>query len=108
MKRIKLGLFVGGGIGIVLFGMTTPPVVESDAYAQTPILPLAAAISVGEHGILTSFQHPSSEPMDAASLLGSGHCPGDMVEIDGEFCPNLQQKCLRWLDPDTQMRCAEF
>lgn len=37
-----------------------------------------------------------------------GACPDDMVEVEGDFCPWVEQKCLRWLDPETKMRCAEF
>jgi len=37
-----------------------------------------------------------------------GACPDDMVEVEGDFCPFVEQKCLRWLDPETKMRCAEF
>lgn len=44
-------------------------------------------------------------------------CPDDMVEVSGEFCPEVKQVCKRWLDTDTRpeansgigpMRCAEF
>ena len=44
-------------------------------------------------------------------------CPSDMQEVSGDWCPNVEQKCLRWLDTDTRpeansgigpMRCAEF
>ena len=38
----------------------------------------------------------------------NAHCPDDMVEVEGNHCSHLDQKCLRWLDPETQMRCAEF
>jgi formylglycine-generating enzyme required for sulfatase activity len=31
-----------------------------------------------------------------------------MVEVDGEYCPLVDQKCLRWLDPDVKLRCAQF
>jgi formylglycine-generating enzyme required for sulfatase activity len=31
-----------------------------------------------------------------------------MLEVEGEYCPNVEQRCLRWLDPDKQLRCAEF
>jgi sulfatase modifying factor 1 len=42
-----------------------------------------------------------------ASAGGSRCAPGT-VEVEGDYCPNVEQKCLRWLDPETQMRCAEF
>nr|MDO8113390.1 SUMF1/EgtB/PvdO family nonheme iron enzyme [Candidatus Sigynarchaeota archaeon] len=48
---------------------------------------------------------------------GSSSCPGDMKEVKGEWCPQVEQKCLRWLDVDQRpeansgigpLRCAEF
>jgi formylglycine-generating enzyme required for sulfatase activity len=41
------------------------------------------------------------------ALIETPHCPDNMVEIDGDYCPNVQEICLKWLDT-TQMRCAEF
>lgn len=38
----------------------------------------------------------------------SSSCPNGMIEVEGDYCPNIEQKCLRWLDPDTRMRCGEF
>jgi formylglycine-generating enzyme required for sulfatase activity len=31
-----------------------------------------------------------------------------MVEVEGDYCSHVEQTCLRWLDPDEKMRCAEF
>ncbi len=31
-----------------------------------------------------------------------------MQLVEGEYCTNVDQRCLRFLDQDTQMRCAEF
>jgi hypothetical protein len=31
-----------------------------------------------------------------------------MQLAEGEYCTNVDQRCLEWLDPDTQMRCARF
>lgn len=44
----------------------------------------------------------------APSDPGDTRCPEGMVEVDGEYCPALEQRCLRWLDPETKLRCAEF
>lgn len=62
--------------------------------------------------------------MQAEVVKKDSACPSDMVEVEGEFCPNLQETCLKWLDkpvcgkvdPKTKkclfmsppMRCAEF
>jgi hypothetical protein len=35
-------------------------------------------------------------------------CPPSMVEVEGDYCPLVEQKCLRWLDPPTKLQCAEF
>jgi sulfatase modifying factor 1 len=35
-------------------------------------------------------------------------CAPDMVEVVGDYCPVVEQRCLRWLDPETRLRCAEF
>lgn len=43
-----------------------------------------------------------------APLMKGGGCPDDMVEVEGDYCPWVEQKCLRYLDPETKMRCAEF
>jgi sulfatase modifying factor 1 len=55
----------------------------------------------------------SATPAPAAS----SPCPDDMRLADGEYCPEVEQRCLRWLDTDQRpeansrigpMRCAEF
>ena len=40
----------------------------------------------------------------------AGACPGDMVEVEGDYCPTLEQKCTKWIDPEGVFprRCAEF
>lgn len=40
--------------------------------------------------------------------MGGQRCPQGMRLVEGEYCPNVEQTCLRWLDPETMMRCAEF
>lgn len=49
------------------------------------------------------------KPGNSASTLPAGDtCPLDMVGIEGDYCPLVAQRCLRWLDPDTKLQCAEF
>lgn len=31
-----------------------------------------------------------------------------MIHVVGSYCTDLEQRCLRWLDPDSKLRCAEF
>jgi len=42
------------------------------------------------------------------SVESASPCPAGMVEVRGDYCPFVEQRCLRWLDPETKMRCAEF
>ena len=44
----------------------------------------------------------------AGALPSDTACPPDMVEVEGDYCPYVEQRCLRWLDPATKLQCAEF
>lgn len=41
-------------------------------------------------------------------------CPVDMKEVQGNYCPNVEETCLRWVNPDGKTidspknRCGEF
>jgi hypothetical protein len=69
---------------------------------DVPRLDLDMAVPVAA---VTGTEAAPSEPSSSA-------CPGAMVLVDGMYCPNLTQVCLRWVDPPTDMypntRCAEF
>lgn len=43
-------------------------------------------------------------------LPTAGQCPDGMVEVEGDYCPTLEQKCLRWMDAENVVprRCTEF
>lgn len=50
----------------------------------------------------------TSTPRDVDAVAA---CPSDMVEVEGDYCPWVEQKCLRYLDPpnaEPKLRCAEF
>jgi sulfatase modifying factor 1 len=128
MKRTKLGMAILGLIGAVL-------VIGSAASSQEPLPgaadgegPIASAILVvpPQKSDDSVEARPSYEKADANTVDPmltsmapkmsatpvvadtSGSCPSGMVEVQGDYCPWIEQKCLRWLDPDTKMRCAEF
>jgi sulfatase modifying factor 1 len=51
------------------------------------------------------------KPTETPEALDPGTtCPDDMLEVEGDFCPFVEQRCLRWLDPRAAIRlqCAEF
>lgn len=34
-------------------------------------------------------------------------CPSNMIEVEGEHCPDVEQECIRWVSKK-KLRCAEF
>jgi formylglycine-generating enzyme required for sulfatase activity len=49
------------------------------------------------------------EPAERA--LDASGCPRGMVLVEGEYCPRVEQRCLRWMDPPGryhEYRCAEY
>ncbi len=59
-----------------------------------------------EAALFGSFVKPGAAPFDVPP--GEAGCPPEMVEVEGDYCPLVEQKCLRWLDPATHLQCAEF
>jgi sulfatase modifying factor 1 len=51
-------------------------------------------------------------PTVAAPPPSPAECPSPMLLVDGDYCPNLTQTCVRWKDPPTDpfayIRCAEW
>ena len=54
---------------------------------------------------------------DDNAVKESSSCPDDMVHVEGAYCPDKEEICLKWLDKDQSptansgigpMRCAEF
>ena len=45
----------------------------------------------------------------AAAVMGG--CPTGMVAVEGNYCPDVEQRCLEWLDPPGKyhaFRCAKY
>jgi hypothetical protein len=113
-RRFKLGFALLAFGGCLLFGMVSKP----DASAST--LPLEVdgpetvaanmTLDVGGEtvGFETSLGVKPSVTNSLAPLADGATCGKGMVEVEGDYCPYLEQKCVRWLDPETKMRCAEF
>jgi hypothetical protein len=55
--------------------------------------------------IFGSFIKPGGSP---GALPSDAACPPDQVEVEGDYCPYVEQRCKRWLDPATKLQCAEF
>jgi formylglycine-generating enzyme len=117
MKRATFGslLFVGATILVV-----TSPEVESSAMASggpkdddgpnRPAVSAPSASSASVSAAKTVLANAGLKGVATAELLPSGNCPEGMSEVEGDYCPALEQKCVRWMDPETAMprRCSEF
>lgn len=66
---------------------------------------LLPGVARAEPPLFGSFIKPGGLP---AVTPSDASCPPDMVEVEGDYCPYVQQRCLRWLDPVTKLQCAEF
>jgi formylglycine-generating enzyme len=66
---------------------------------------------VGVVGVTPLSVLPGSAVKQSVSPVsgdGAQSCPENSVEVVGDYCPLLEQKCMRWLDPEMKLRCAEF
>jgi hypothetical protein len=47
---------------------------------------------------------------DRAGATDGQSCPAGMVLVEGEHCPDVEQVCLKWLDPPPyqHLRCGEY
>ena len=113
MRRSRALLGFGGVLTVLAVGTVSPrsnaagkdhdPAPPPAAAARsTSLLPLLAKREVPVFG---SFIKPGSSP---DVLPSEAACPPDMTEVEGEYCPFVEQRCLRWLDPATKLQCAEF
>ncbi len=93
---MNLGRLVTLGVASAMVFVVSAPFAESDAFADGPSSLGHLAISGGVKALQTT---------DA-----TGRCPSSMVEVEGDYCPNLEQRCVQWLDPEGTFprRCAEF
>jgi Sulfatase-modifying factor enzyme 1 len=54
--------------------------------------------------VTESLPHPRAVTAEAS-------CPDGMILIEGAYCPKVEQRCLRWMDPPGRyhdFRCAEY
>lgn len=89
---------VGALAGCDGWGVPAPVGTASAATAATPSRP-----ANDEKTLAAVSFVPSAAPRAA--------CPADMVHVRGNYCPKVEQRCLRYLDPPGryhEFRCAEY
>jgi len=117
MRRSRAFLLFLGFLAVLAVATASPrlraagPTQPADASAThttaqiVPQLTLAPVQAKGEP-IFGSFIHP--EGTQPGVTPTDGACPADMIEVEGDYCPYVEQKCKRWNDPATKLQCAEF
>jgi hypothetical protein len=98
---------------IVMFGAVgcTPAVADERAPAHA----MDAGVTA-EPATLTSLTSGEAKSPAPAKGAGDGSdadaCPEGMILVEGEYCPNVEQRCLKWLeppgDPYAHFRCAKY
>jgi sulfatase modifying factor 1 len=93
----RIAITLGGifGVGLFLAGGSAP---RPAALAVRDVAPSHAAPT----------NAANAKTIAAPAPLRPRACPDGMVDVEGDYCPNVEQRCLRWLDPATHMRCARF
>jgi sulfatase modifying factor 1 len=67
-----------------------------------------ATLQVGVLDKTAAKVAPAPAPKnELAVAAGEGVCPAGMVLVEGESCPEVEHKCLEWMDPPTS-RYAHF
>jgi formylglycine-generating enzyme len=105
----------------VTFGAAFEELAEArargDRLGRDPVPPVSATAEALAHvAPVSSEPPPITAPTPAARGLipvqadSAGACPRDMVLVEGEYCTDVRQDCLRWLDDETLpfARCAEY
>ncbi len=71
-----------------------------------------ASESIGAATLQTGQVQAKVVPTPAPKPLEDTACPAGMVLAEGEYCPDVEQKCLEWLDPPesryAHFRCKEY
>jgi len=122
MKRAKVGslLFVGGTL-VFLIGPSAesaaqpggeggkPARAEEAPTRSEPTAPPATP-AAGAPAVKAAFANAGLKGASTSPIAPSANCGENQVEVEGDYCPAVEQTCLRWMDPETTVprRCAEF
>jgi formylglycine-generating enzyme len=119
MKRSMFGslLFLGGML-FTLAAPAGPSLLAGPSAASPSAAPPSTLVPAAKQAkeLATGGNHLANaavKPQGAAAsseLNADGSCPAGMVEVEGDYCPTVEQKCLRYVDPEGAFprRCAEF
>ena len=108
---------IDAGDGVVTLAASLVPAAGSPA---SPAPSTLAPASPGPSTLAPTSSSPSTlgrapsgvlAPSPASDAVVASSCPDGMIEVAGEYCPVVEHRCLRWLDPPGKyhaFRCAEY
>jgi sulfatase modifying factor 1 len=74
--------------------------------SDRPMVSAPAKAKIGDDVQASTSVKVTATPAPIEALGGA--CPTGMTEVEGDYCAHVEETCLRWLDPEEKMRCAEF
>ncbi len=112
-QQWKLGSVVAGLLGLTLFGASAPGAKASPVATQRlapPVIQTGDEPTTTHGDEATTLATIGARPGPAAAPSVAPHtsCPDGMVDVEGDYCPAVEQKCIRWVDPESKQRCADF
>lgn len=107
-------LFVGAALVFLIAPSSESSAQDGANRAVVAPAPTLAAAPAPEPAVAAKGLTPASAGLKGVQappdLGASANCGENQVEVDGDYCPALEQKCVRWMDPETTVprRCSEF
>lgn len=98
------------GIGLLAIALspacTKAVASESRASSDVPV-------AVGSATVQVATLAPTMPPAPREEIdPNAGACPSGMVLVEGDYCTEVEQKCLEWMDPPSSryhhFRCARY
>jgi Sulfatase-modifying factor enzyme 1 len=109
LRAISIGLVACGLVVLAVGkGEAAPPPVGGDASSlpalrQGPMAALTLSTPLAKvPEVFPSLGAPVPSPE------ATPDCAEGMVEVEGDYCPYVYERCLWWLDPKTKLQCAQF
>lgn len=71
---------------------------------------VAAPAAAGANANALTLGSAGLKGASTPDITQTGSCGENQVEVEGDYCPALEQKCIRWMDSETTIprRCSEF
>jgi sulfatase modifying factor 1 len=88
-------------VAVALLAVVAARAGDAHPIAESPGGGAVAVPHVARSGGFGADPHPASH----------GPCPEGMMLVDGDYCPRVEERCIRWMDPPGKFheyRCAEY